>query len=246
MRGAQRNATKLRCGGDLPKSPSPNGASMCRQSATVCLTKSPSRQRRSTGPLALRLQTLADPRSRRGKRHPFVAVLLVACSAVTAGAQSFAAIGQWAKNAPQDVLTLLGARTATALGVRVAPSAATIRRVILHTCPGGLADLLGCEPDGSQTVAVDGKSARGSRHGTTPAAHLLAAMTGGGQSVTRLRVPDKTNEITCFAALLKPFDLTGTTVTADALHTQRDHARFLVEGKKAHYAFTVKKNHDLR
>ncbi|MFD8079835.1 hypothetical protein ACFV3E_45435 [Streptomyces sp. NPDC059718] len=32
------------------------------------------------------------------------------------------------------------------------------------------------------------------------------------------------------------------TVTADALHTQRDHARFLVETKKAHYAFTVKKN----
>ncbi|MFD8079869.1 transposase family protein [Streptomyces sp. NPDC059718] len=133
---------------------------MCRQSATVCLTKSPSRQHRSIGPLALRLQTLADPRSRRGKRHPFVAVLLVACSAVTAGAQPFAAIGQWAKNAPQDVLTRLGAHTANALGVRVAPSGATICRVILHTCPGGLADLLGCEPDGSQTVAVDGKSAR--------------------------------------------------------------------------------------
>jgi predicted transposase YbfD/YdcC len=31
-------------------------------------------------------------------------------------------------------------------------------------------------------------------------------------------------------------------VTADALHTQRDHARFLVQDKKAHYAFTVKKN----
>jgi predicted transposase YbfD/YdcC len=51
-----------------------------------------------------------------------------------------------------------------------------------------------------------------------------------------------TNEITCFAALLKPFNLTGVVVTADALHTQRDHATFLVEAKKAHYAFTVKKN----
>ncbi|WTE99991.1 ISAs1 family transposase [Streptomyces sp. NBC_01614] len=29
--------------------------------------------------------------------------------------------------------------------------------------------------------------------------------------------------------------------TADSLHTQRDHAVFLVEVKKAHYAFTVKK-----
>jgi predicted transposase YbfD/YdcC len=31
-------------------------------------------------------------------------------------------------------------------------------------------------------------------------------------------------------------------VTGDALHTQRGHARFLVETKKAHYAFTVKRN----
>ncbi|MFD8079834.1 hypothetical protein ACFV3E_45430 [Streptomyces sp. NPDC059718] len=49
-----------------------------------------------------------------------------------------------------------------------------------------------------------GKSARGSRHTDTPAAHLLAAMTGTGMTVTQLRVPDKTNEITCFAALLEP------------------------------------------
>jgi hypothetical protein len=31
-------------------------------------------------------------------------------------------------------------------------------------------------------------------------------------------------------------DLEGAVVTADALHAQHDHARFLVEDKKAHYA----------
>jgi predicted transposase YbfD/YdcC len=31
-------------------------------------------------------------------------------------------------------------------------------------------------------------------------------------------------------------------VTADALHTQQDTARYLVEGKKADYLFTVKDN----
>ncbi|MET9040895.1 ISAs1 family transposase [Streptomyces mirabilis] len=31
-------------------------------------------------------------------------------------------------------------------------------------------------------------------------------------------------------------------MTADALHTRREHATFLVEAKKAHYTFTVKKN----
>lgn len=215
---------------------------MCRQSATVCLVKSPTRQHRAVGPLAERLQALVDPRSRRGKRHPFVAVLLVACAAVTTGARSFAAISEWAADAPQNVLARLGARTTTALAVRVPPSGATIRRVIKDTCPGGLADLLGHDPAGTDTLALDGKSARGSRHGTTPAAHLLAAMTGTGLTVTQLRVPEKTNEITCFAALLNPYDLRGVTVTGDALHTQRDHARFLVEAKKAHYAFTVKRN----
>ncbi|WP_037672373.1 ISAs1 family transposase [Streptomyces griseus] len=61
-------------------------------------------------------------------------------------------------------------------------------------------------------------------------------------TVTQLRVPEKTNEIACFAALLDPYDLQGVTVTGDALHTRRDHVRFLVEEKKAHCAFTVKRN----
>ncbi|MFD9360178.1 ISAs1 family transposase [Streptomyces sp. NPDC060031] len=185
---------------------------------------------------------LPDPRRRRGVRHPFVAVLLVAASAVIAGARSYAAIGQWSASAPQHALARLGARVTGTLGVRVAPSPATIRRVIALVCPGGLADLTGASPSGADSVAVDGKAARGSRHGQTPAAHLLAAMTGDGQTVTQLRVPDKTNEITCFAALLGPYDLSGVTVTADALHTQRDHARFLVEEKNAHYLLVVKAN----
>jgi len=51
------------------------------------------------GALAERLATLADPRCRRGKRHPFVAVLLIACSAVVTGARSFVAIDEWATDA---------------------------------------------------------------------------------------------------------------------------------------------------
>ncbi|WNM31819.1 hypothetical protein RKE30_16095 [Streptomyces sp. Li-HN-5-11] len=123
-----------------------------------------------------------------------MAVLLIACSAVVTGAKSFVAIDEWASDPPQDVLARPGARTGTALAVRVPPSGATIRRVIKDNCPGGLADLLGHDPAGTDTLAIDGKSARGSRLGTTPAAHLPAAMTGTGMTVTQLRVPEKTNE----------------------------------------------------
>ncbi|MGW3722635.1 transposase family protein [Streptomyces sp. NPDC005133] len=100
---------------------------------------------------------------RRGKRHPFVSVLMVACSAVLTGARSLAAIGQWASSAPQDTLARFGARTTTVFNVRTASSAATIRRVLNAACPGGLADLLGHDPAGAETLAVDGKSARGHR-----------------------------------------------------------------------------------
>ena len=79
---------------------------MCRQSATVCLTKSPSLDGVAGLPLAERLRLLPDPRRRRGVRHSFVAVLLVAASAVVAGARSYAAIGQWSANAPQHALAL--------------------------------------------------------------------------------------------------------------------------------------------
>lgn len=215
---------------------------MCRQSATVCLVKSPSLAGCSGLSLAERLVRLADPRHRRGVRHPFVAVLLIAASAVVAGARSYAAIGQWARSAPQQTLARCGARLVTSLNVRIAPSRSTIRRIVSTVGPGGLADLTGEVPAGAESVAADGKSARGSRRGQSPAAHLLAAMTSNGQTITQLRVPDKTNEITCFAALVEPFDLAGIVVTADALHTQREHAVFLVEVKKAHYAFCVKKN----
>ncbi|MFD8033614.1 hypothetical protein ACFV3F_33600 [Streptomyces sp. NPDC059717] len=91
-------------------------------------------------------------------------------------------------------------------------------------------------------MAADGKSARGSRHGDTSAAHLLAAMTSDGRTVAQLQMQSKANEITCCAPLWDPFDLAGLVLTADALHTQRVHAVFLVGVKKVRYAFTVKKN----
>ncbi|MEU6341904.1 transposase [Streptomyces sp. NPDC046977] len=55
-------------------------------------------------------------------------------------------------------------------------------------------------------------------------------------------MPDKTTEVTGFTRLLAPFDLAGVVVTADALHTHRDHARWLVDEKKAHYVLVLKRN----
>ncbi|MGP3683181.1 transposase family protein [Streptomyces sp. IBSNAI002] len=88
---------------------------MCRQSATARLVKSPSLAGCSGRSLAERVVRLPDPRHRRGVRHPFVSVLLIAASAVAAGARSYAAIGQWAGSAPQQALARCGARLLTSL-----------------------------------------------------------------------------------------------------------------------------------
>jgi hypothetical protein len=92
---------------------------------------------------------------------------------------------------------------------------------------------------------VDGRAVRGTRHGSSDgqAVHLLAAARSAGRRRPRpASVDGKTNEITQFAPLPEPLELAGTVVTADALHTQREHAEFLVTRKHAHYIMIVKKN----
>jgi len=84
---------------------------------------------------------------------------MIAAAAVVAGARSYTAIGRWACNAPQTTLTRVNAWVLPVLGIRVAPSGATIRRVIALVCPGGLAELTGADPAGAESVAVDGKAA---------------------------------------------------------------------------------------
>ena len=52
----------------------------------------------------------------------------------------------------------------------------------------------------------------------------------------------QTNEIKTAAPLLDTLEIKGRTITADALLTQREFARYLVEDREANYHFTVKGN----
>jgi predicted transposase YbfD/YdcC len=93
-----------------------------------------------------------------------------------------------------------------------------------------------------RVIAVDGKSARGARLADERAVHLLAALdTCCGIVLGQSVVDGKTNEITAFAPLLDRVDITDAIITADALHTQDQHARYL-HRRGAHYVFIVKGN----
>ena len=94
-----------------------------------------------------------------------------------------------------------------------------------------------------RALAIDGKTLRGSADADAKAVHLMAALLHDEAVVTaQVAVPGKTNEIPCAKVLLDPLDLSGAVVTADALHTQHETARYLVEDKEADYLFTVKEN----
>jgi predicted transposase YbfD/YdcC len=73
--------------------------------------------------------------------------------------------------------------------------------------------------------------------------HLLAAMEHANRAVlAQTDVEVTTNEITRFRPLLEGLELTGAVVTADAMHTQREHAEWLVGVKHAAYLLLVKDN----
>ena len=62
-----------------------------------------------------------------------------------------------------------------------------------------------------------------------------------GPFLAQKEIARKTNEIPELRSLLRDVDIQGKVVTADALHTQRETARFLVDDKKADYLFTAVK-----
>ena len=194
------------------------------------------------------LAAVPDPRDRRGRRHTITTIVLIAAAAALTGARSFAAIGEWAADLPQHLLVVLGARMDLRRGRYRAPDEATVRRVLGSVDGDALDDAIGAWLTGrsprAQAIAVDGKTLRGTCDQTGQGGvHLLAAMThDSGVVVAQREVDSKTNEITCFQPLLAAVDITGVVVTADALHTQRDHARYLVEERGADYVLTVKQN----
>lgn len=195
------------------------------------------------------LAAVPDPRARRGIRHPWTALLTASAAAVLAGAASITAIGEWVTDAPQRVLALLGFRPDPLTG-RIRPPHATTIRLVLAAADGdaldrAISDFLQerkAPAPGRKAIAVDGKTLRGSRTAGRTATALIAAMAHGGEVLAQRQIGGKSNEIPAFAPLLDGIDLTGAVITADALHTQYDHAAYLHQ-RGAHYLAVVKRNH---
>ncbi|MET8183418.1 transposase family protein [Streptomyces sp. NPDC005336] len=170
-----------------------------------------------------------DPRGLRGRRYPAPALLCAAAAAVLTGARSLVAIGEWIADAPQSVLKTLGFPPDPLTGIRPAPHAATVRRLLQRLDGDALDAAIGAylqartpppPPSGTsawpmpRAIAVDGKTVRGSRTTTATAIQLLAAMDHRGTVLAQRQIAAKSNEIPSFQPLLEAIDLDNTVLTA--------------------------------
>jgi len=210
---------------------------------------------------------VGDGRSEQGRVHPVAVVLSLCAAAVVAGMGSFTAVAGWVADVPAGLLAqLYGRRSeapskATIWRVVTGADAEAVDAVIGvwlaaraepdPAVPDPAVPVSG-ERDGSRAVelvaiAVDGKTVRGAVDAAGNQTHLLAAATHRDALVLgQVEVGAKSNEIPMFAPLLGSLadagvDLSRAVITADAMHAQRSHARYLHE-RGAGYVLTVKQN----
>ena len=95
-----------------------------------------------------------------------------------------------------------------------------------------------------QVVAIDGKTVRRSHDRVVgkSAIHMVSAWASANQLILgQVKVDDHSNEITAIPQLLDTLDVSGCTVTIDAMGCQKEIAKTIVE-KDADYILALKRN----
>jgi hypothetical protein len=197
---------------------------------------------------------------------------LAVCAFTAAGHDSPVAIAEWAAGCSQEVLAALGGRrdpwtrrirppsirtfsrvfggidadafNAALYGYLPAGPPGALPPVTLHEREQRRAAAAESGPPGLlEQAAADGKTVRGAIRPDGSQVHLLSVLdVGTGRVRARREIDAKTNEIPELAPAIAHLDLIGQVVTLDALHTQAETARHLVEDKHAHYLMIIKGN----
>jgi hypothetical protein len=195
-------------------------------------------------PLSL-LEVLAeipDPRSRHGQRHPLSAILGLAVVAMLGGAKSYQAIAQFGRDKGFALAHLLGfkrGKTPTKSTFSV-----VFRALDVQAFEQALSRWIASRrPQGQdKPIALDGKTARGSRDGDVPGQHLVAAYCAETEAVlAQIKVDAKTNEHKAALQLLGVLPVKGSIITGDAMFCQRDLCAAIIAAG-GDYIFTVKDN----
>jgi predicted transposase YbfD/YdcC len=189
------------------------------------------------------LESVADPRVNRSKRHKLVDILVIALCGYLAGCEGWVDVESFGISKRKWLEKFLELPN----GI---PSHDTFGRVFALLDPQQLAQVLRQfvqAVTGSlqgEAVAIDGKTLARSGERTTgkEALHLVSAWaTRHGVVLGQVATADHSNEITAIPVLLKLLDVRGATVTIDAAGCQKAIAR-QVRDQGADYVLAVKGN----
>ncbi len=185
------------------------------------------------------LGRVRDHRRGEGKRYPLTGLLLIAVAALLSGRRDQLGIVRWGRQLSPQALVSLGITRG-----RV-PAPSVWCELFQGLDVASLEAALGGWVMGGRTpghIAIDGKRLRGSATAQVPGVHLLAAFSEAMSGVIgQLRLEPGDNEITAALALLKTLPLAGSIVTGDAIFTQKEICRVIIDGG-GDYFFTVKDN----
>ena len=190
--------------------------------------------------------SLSDPRSFHAPnlRHDLIDILVIAVCAVICGAEGWEDIEDYGHAQVEWFTEILELPH----GI---PGHDTFRRVLSQLDPDELTKCFVSwtaalsNLSGGDIVAIDGKTLRHSfdRATSQSAIHMVSAWANANRLVLgQVKVDDKSNEITAIPKLLKMLDLSGATVTIDAMGCQKEIAQVITE-QGADYVLALKKNH---
>jgi hypothetical protein len=185
---------------------------------------------------------LADPRA-ENTVHPLLNIVVIALVAVVGGANDYTEFEEFGESKQAWLSGFLELAT----GI---PSHDTFGRLDPVRWQSCLVDWVRYAVKGKlikgDVIGLDGKCLRGTHHDDERATYLVNAWsTTLGISLAQSKVRAKSNEITALPERIETldlFDVSGCTMTVDAMGTQREIARLVIE-KDAQYALVLKDNH---
>ena len=180
--------------------------------------------------------------ARQGQATPPPRLLALAVVALLAGMTSYEAIVDYGKERGWEFLQPLGSPpgAASARPLIRGSSAGSTSPTSRRGSAGGLRG--GSGRGDAPHLALDGKTARGSRDGDTPGVHLLSAYAPDVKAVlAQLRVDAKTNEHKAARSCWGFCRLKGKVITGDAMFTHRDVCAAVIGGG-GDYVLPVKEN----
>lgn len=186
--------------------------------------------------------SVKDPRTGPAQRHDLTEMILMALCAVLCGADSWVDVAEWAEDneawLKQYLVLAHGTPSHDTFGRVFRLLDAKVFEASFRAWISGLAGTV------AGVIAIDGKTACGSKDGHNTALHTISAYaTASGLCLGQEHTRGKGNEIAAIKALLDTLALKGCIVTIDAIGCQTGIAQKILD-RGGDYLLAVKDNQE--